>query len=96
MEGSGNITAIDSIFIKNSANSGGAISISRGAKFVLRNSTISDNIAYVQGGGLIFIASRVQLENVNIENNLAFEVGGGLSINYDSKTYPLVKNCTFR
>lgn len=68
---------INSKILRNSSKGDGG-GISNSATLILTNSDISNNIAFVEGGGIHNLDGSLTLINTTISNNTAFSEGGGI------------------
>jgi PKD repeat protein len=76
-----NLTVSDCVITGNEASSGGAIYSAYGSSLILRNTTISNNMAYYGGGALaVPVYSSVLMENCTLSGNTALGGGGGIYI----------------
>lgn len=76
VEAKAELTIIDSEIIENTAGRGGGIDINQGT-LKLTNSTVSNNIAEIYGGGIYFAFLPSELTDAKINNNVA-KYGGGI------------------
>ena len=79
----------------NASKEGGAIFIGALACYKETNSTIFQNHAEKQGGGMAFQGSIVSLEGLSFYQNTA-TVGGALVFSSNGRLTPQVYNCTLR
>jgi hypothetical protein len=79
--GSGGLTLIDTTVEKNRtrANGAGIFTTNLSGDVSLKNSTITDNVADQDGGGILNDSAEIDLNNSKVSDNRAGRHGGGIS-----------------
>ena len=84
-----------SVVCFNKANTGGGYSVAVSASISDTGSFVHDNIASLQGGGILIQGGEVILEGLTIHNNAA-AYGGGVAVGYGQNNFPHLLECMIR
>ncbi len=95
-----NVRIIDSTIDGNVANGGraGGVGVIGNARFptlAISSTTISNNLANTDGGGIAVAAASLQMENVTVTQNTALGTGGGIAYdNTDGSAASFIRSST--